>query len=79
MRMFVAGEWRDGDAVIDVCNPFDGGVVDTVPAATESDVANALDVLAEGRRTQSGYRTDDASQHPSQPRPLQGRHRVSQA
>ena len=34
MKMHVGGAWVDAAETIDVLNPFDGSVVDTVPRAT---------------------------------------------
>lgn len=50
MQMFVAGQWRDGSEAIEVSNPYDGSVIDTVPSATEGDVDAALATLSEGGR-----------------------------
>lgn len=48
MRMFLGGEWRDGAGTIPVTNPYDGGVIDTVPKATAADVDRALATLQVG-------------------------------
>ncbi len=42
MKMHVGGSWVDAADTIDVLNPFDGSVVDTVPRATLDDVETAL-------------------------------------
>lgn len=42
MRMFYGGQWRDAAQKIEVRNPFDDSVVDTVPSATTDDVEGAL-------------------------------------
>lgn len=42
MKMYVAGQWIDKAEKIDVLNPYDGGVVDTVPRADLGDVDRAL-------------------------------------
>ena len=42
MRMLIGGEWVDGDERIDVRNPFDDSLIDTIPCAGESDVEKAL-------------------------------------
>ena len=42
MKMFAAGQWLDRDKTIEVHNPFDGSVIDTVPKATPADVERAL-------------------------------------
>lgn len=50
MRMFLCGEWQDRPAKIDVTNPFNGAVIDTVPRGTADDVDKALATLVEGAR-----------------------------
>lgn len=42
MKMFINGEWVDRDQKIEVLNPFDGSLVDTVPTATAEDVEAAI-------------------------------------
>ena len=42
MKMYIGGEWIDGDSAMDVLNPYDGSVVDTVPRGTPADVDAAL-------------------------------------
>jgi len=42
MKMFLDGKWVDRDHKIDVCDPYDNSVIDTVPAADENDVELAL-------------------------------------
>ena len=48
MKMFIGGEWADKDDKLDVLNPFDGRVVDTVPKATPEDVARAVATAEQG-------------------------------
>src|SRR5690349_5536232 len=58
MRIFFAGEWHDRDQKIEVKNPYDGSVVDTVPAATAADVEAAIAGAAKGAavmRSMPGY------------------------
>lgn len=50
MQMFLAGEWQTREQTIEVINPFDGTVVDTVPRGSASDVDAALATLVEGAR-----------------------------
>jgi len=54
MRMFVAGQWQEGREAIEVRNPFDGSVIDTVPKGTPADVDRALATLVEGARIMRG-------------------------
>ena len=40
--MYIGGEWVDRETKIEVLNPFDQSVVDTIPSATASDVEAAI-------------------------------------
>ena len=42
MKMYVGTDWVDASELIEVINPFDGSVVDTVPKATAADVDRAI-------------------------------------
>jgi glyceraldehyde-3-phosphate dehydrogenase (NADP+) len=48
MKMFLEGRWIEGSDRIEVRNPFDGSVIDTVPKATADDVDRALAGLVQG-------------------------------
>ncbi|HEV2971451.1 MAG TPA: aldehyde dehydrogenase family protein [Pirellulales bacterium] len=50
MKMFIGGEWVDRPEKIEVRNPFDGQVIDTVPRGTPADVAAAVTGAVEGAR-----------------------------
>ncbi|MEX0677785.1 MAG: aldehyde dehydrogenase family protein [Pirellulales bacterium] len=50
MKMFVAGQWVDKPQHIEVRNPFDDTVIDTVPAAGPGDVERALAGAVEGAK-----------------------------
>jgi glyceraldehyde-3-phosphate dehydrogenase (NADP+) len=50
MEMLLAGEWVDRSDKIEVRDPFDDSVIDTVPSATTSDVEAALTAAVEGAR-----------------------------
>ena len=50
MKMFLEGEWCDAEEQIDVLNPFDNSVVDTVPRATAGDADRALATLVAGAK-----------------------------
>lgn len=50
MRMFFAGEWQDKAERINVVNPFNGDVVDTVPRGSAADVDGALKTLEDGAK-----------------------------
>ncbi len=58
MKMYLAGEWVDRDQKIEVVNPFDGRVFDTVPKAGIEDVDAAVASAERGARimaAMSGY------------------------
>jgi glyceraldehyde-3-phosphate dehydrogenase (NADP+) len=48
MKMHLAAVWQDRDQRIDVTNPFDNSIIDTVPKATPADVDIALATLVAG-------------------------------
>lgn len=50
MQMFLGGRWLDKPETIDVVNPYDGSVIETVPRGAAADVDSALATLAEGAR-----------------------------
>ena len=50
MQMFTAGQWQDRNQTIEVTNPFNGEVIDTVPRGSPADVDAALATLVEGAR-----------------------------
>jgi glyceraldehyde-3-phosphate dehydrogenase (NADP+) len=52
--MLIGGREVGGDRTIAVTNPFDGSLVDSVPAAGDEDVTRALAVAREGAREMEG-------------------------
>ena len=44
MKMLISGQWVDSSdgQTLDVVNPYDGAVIDTVPAAAMEDVDKAI-------------------------------------
>src|SRR5437773_5310993 len=48
MRIFFAGQWQDRDQKIEVRNPYDATIVDTVPQATATDVEAAIAGAVQG-------------------------------
>ena len=50
MKMYLAGQWVDKPKKINVTNPFDGSVVDTVPQADKGDVDRALESATRGAK-----------------------------
>lgn len=48
MKMLLDGQWVDHDEKIDVLDPFDNSVIDTVPKGTKADVEIALVAAAKG-------------------------------
>jgi acyl-CoA reductase-like NAD-dependent aldehyde dehydrogenase len=58
MKMYIAGEWIDKPQRIDVRNPYDNSVIDTVPRAERADVERALQSAERGAKAMaklSGY------------------------
>ena len=58
MKMYLAGEWVDRDEKIDVVNPFNGQVFDTVPKGSVEDVQAAIASAERGAKVMaamSGY------------------------
>ena len=41
MKMIIGGKWVDKSEQINVRNPYDGSVVDTVPKGTEKDITGS--------------------------------------
>ena len=50
MQMYIAGAWTSGQSSMDVLNPYDSSVVDTVPRGTAADVDRALASAVRGAR-----------------------------
>lgn len=48
MKMYLNGEWVDRPEKIDVVDPFDNSLIDTVPKATAADVETALAAAVKG-------------------------------
>ncbi|HET7875432.1 MAG TPA: aldehyde dehydrogenase family protein [Methylomirabilota bacterium] len=48
MKMHVAGQWIDKPETINVLNPYDNSVIDTVPRADRGDVERALESAVRG-------------------------------
>jgi glyceraldehyde-3-phosphate dehydrogenase (NADP+) len=48
MKMIIGGEWVEKKEKIDVINPYDGKVIDTVPRGTAEDVDRAVAAAVEG-------------------------------
>ena len=58
MQMFLRGEWIDKPEKIEVTNPFDGSVIETVPRGTAAEVEAAIAGAVAGAtimRRMSGY------------------------
>ena len=54
MKMHIGSSWVDKDERIDVHNPYDGSVVDTVPRAEASDIDRALATAVRGAEIMRG-------------------------
>jgi glyceraldehyde-3-phosphate dehydrogenase (NADP+) len=48
MKMIIGGQWVDKDKKIDVIQPYDGSVYDTVPEGTAEDVDKAITIAVKG-------------------------------
>jgi glyceraldehyde-3-phosphate dehydrogenase (NADP+) len=48
MKMLLNGEWVDREEKIEVRDPYDNSVIDTVPSATDQDVESALEAAVCG-------------------------------
>ncbi len=48
MKMIIGGQWVDKEETIDVRNPYDNSLVDTVPRGTAEDVKKAIDIAVKG-------------------------------
>jgi len=62
MKMFVAGQWQEKSESINVLNPFDASVVDTVPKADAADVTAAIETLVRGAEIMKKMPAYDRSQ-----------------
>jgi glyceraldehyde-3-phosphate dehydrogenase (NADP+) len=62
MKMLLAGQWVDRDKTIDVRDPFDDSLIDTVPAATAEDVETALAAADAARGVARAMSTYERSQ-----------------
>ncbi len=48
MKMIIGGQWIDKEEKIDVRNPYDNSLVDTVPRGTAEDVKQAIEIAVKG-------------------------------
>jgi len=48
MQLFLNGEWTGLSGTVEVANPYDESVIDTVPSASSANIASAIDNLPEG-------------------------------
>jgi len=62
MKMLVGHEWVDRAETIDVRDPFDNSLIDTVPSATSEDVETALTTAYAARATARAMTTYQRSQ-----------------
>ena len=61
MKMLLAGQWVDRDKKIEVRDPFDDSVIDTVPAASADDVETALATADAARKVARAMTTYERS------------------
>ncbi len=50
MKMLLAGEWVERSEKIEVFNPYDNSLIDTVPKATPEDVEKAVEAAKKGQK-----------------------------
>ncbi|MFT5089421.1 MAG: acyl-CoA reductase-like NAD-dependent aldehyde dehydrogenase, partial [Planctomycetota bacterium] len=50
MKMYLGGQWVDKDERINVVNPFDGSIIDTVPKGSSADVGTAIESAERGAK-----------------------------
>lgn len=50
MKMYMGGQWVDKSEQIDVVNPFDGSIIDTVPKGDRADVSAAIQSAERGAK-----------------------------
>ena len=62
MKMIIGGEWVDSDRKIDVLNPQDDSVIDTVPRATREDIEKAMKIAEIGAEKMRKLSTFDRYQ-----------------
>ncbi len=48
MKMLIGGKWVDKEQKIDVSNPYDNSLVDTVPYGTIDDIEQAIEIAQKG-------------------------------
>ena len=59
MKMYVSGKWVESDGTINVVNPYDGQIIDTVPKGNSEDVDKSITSAVRGSEVMaalSGYR-----------------------
>jgi glyceraldehyde-3-phosphate dehydrogenase (NADP+) len=59
MKLFIAGKWVDKPKKIEVRNPYDNSVIDTVPRADAEDLEAALAFAARGAKVMAGLSAYD--------------------
>ena len=50
MKFYISGEWVDRNEKINVTNPFNGTIIDTVPKGNVQDVENAINSSVNGAK-----------------------------
>ncbi|MFK7817637.1 MAG: aldehyde dehydrogenase family protein, partial [Planctomycetaceae bacterium] len=61
MKFYLAGTWQERDEKIEVRNPFNGNVLDTVPKANADDVETALTAAVAGANDMAATQGYDRS------------------
>lgn len=62
MKMFCAGQWQETNQTINVSNPFDQSIIDTVPQGSPEDITRAVTVLEKGAQIMKAMTPYDRAQ-----------------
>ncbi|MGH7199335.1 MAG: aldehyde dehydrogenase family protein, partial [Planctomycetaceae bacterium] len=62
MQLYLEGRWQDAAETIEVRNPFDGSVIDTVPKGNAGHIDRALATLERGARTMRNMPAHDRAE-----------------
>jgi len=63
MKMLIGGKWVDKQKKIDVLNPYDNSLVDTVPHGTVDDINEAIEIAQKGYEINRNLPSQENSRH----------------
>ena len=55
MKMYIGGKWIDASEQIEVINPFDNSIIDTIPKATPGNISEAISSAVRGNQIWPNY------------------------